>query len=84
MDESPNEASFRASPDGIIDPALREQPTADSAPRYPIPTDRLAAVEIPAIVENVDRAIKAFGRAPSLDHVGVSILTRRGQQIWLT
>jgi general transcription factor 3C polypeptide 5 (transcription factor C subunit 1) len=75
MDKSSNEASFPASPDGLIDPALREQLAANSAPRYSIPTDSLAAVEIPAIVENVDRAIKAFGRAPSLDHVGVSILT---------
>ncbi|POR31041.1 Transcription factor tau subunit sfc1 [Tolypocladium paradoxum] len=40
----------------------------DGAPRYPIPLRYLAAVEIPAVVENIDRAVKAFGRTPSLTH----------------
>lgn len=44
----------------------------DAAPRYPIPSRYLAAVEIPAVVENIDRAVKAFGRAPSLAHVSVA------------
>ncbi|KAG5942763.1 hypothetical protein E4U53_007168, partial [Claviceps sorghi] len=32
----------------------------DGAPRYRVAHRHLAAVEIPAVVENVDRAIKAF------------------------
>ena len=44
----------------------------DAAPRYPIPSRYLAAVEIPAVVENIDRAVKAFGRAPSLAHVSIN------------
>ncbi|KAH0497930.1 hypothetical protein TgHK011_005212 [Trichoderma gracile] len=39
------------------------------APRYVIPPRELTAVEIPAVVEDVDRAVRAFGRAPSLRHV---------------
>ncbi|KAJ4863993.1 RNA polymerase III transcription factor (TF)IIIC subunit domain-containing protein [Trichoderma breve] len=41
----------------------------DGAPRYAIPPRELTAVEIPAVVEDVDRAVKAFGRVPSLRHV---------------
>ncbi|KAG6014469.1 hypothetical protein E4U54_005262 [Claviceps lovelessii] len=41
----------------------------DGAPRYRIAHRHLAAVEIPAVVENVDRTIKAFGRNPTLAHV---------------
>ncbi|KOS17186.1 Transcription factor tau subunit sfc1 [Escovopsis weberi] len=41
----------------------------DGAPRYPIPHRDLSAVEIPAVVEDVDRAVKAFGRVPNLRHV---------------
>jgi hypothetical protein len=43
----------------------------DGAPRYPVASRDLSAVEIPAVVQNVDRAIKAFGRVPSLSHVSV-------------
>ena len=39
------------------------------APTYTIPSRKLSAVEIPAIVNDVDRAVSAFGRAPSLEHV---------------
>ncbi|KAL7811733.1 RNA polymerase III transcription factor IIIC subunit domain-containing protein [Trichoderma aethiopicum] len=39
------------------------------APRYVIPPRELTAVEIPAVVEDIDRAVRAFGRAPSLRHV---------------
>lgn len=38
------------------------------APRYSIPKRKLGAVEIPAIVNDVDRAVKAFGRVPTLNH----------------
>jgi hypothetical protein len=41
----------------------------DSAPRYTIPERVIGAVEIPAIVENPDRAVKTFGRHPHLQHV---------------
>lgn len=41
----------------------------DGAPRYPVASRDLSAVEIPAVVQNVDRAVKAFGRVPSLTHV---------------
>ncbi|EHK25977.1 uncharacterized protein TRIVIDRAFT_73413 [Trichoderma virens Gv29-8] len=41
----------------------------DGAPRYAIPSRELTAVEIPAVVEDIDRAVKAFGRAPSLRQV---------------
>lgn len=47
---------------------LDEDATTTTAPRYPIPRRRLAAVEVPAIVRNVDRAIKAFGRNSALPH----------------
>ena len=41
----------------------------DAAPRYQIPEREMGAVELPAIVHDVDRAIRAFGRVPSLAHV---------------
>lgn len=41
----------------------------DSAPRFTIPERVIGAVEIPAVVENPDRAVKAFGRVPNLQHV---------------
>ena len=43
----------------------------DGAPRYPIPSRDLAAVEVPAVVENIDLAVKAFGRVSSLTHVSL-------------
>lgn len=43
----------------------------NGAPRYSIPRRDLTAVEIPAVVENIDRAVRAFGRVPSLRHVSV-------------
>ncbi|EXU97841.1 RNA polymerase III transcription factor (TF)IIIC subunit [Metarhizium robertsii] len=45
------------------------QPEEEGAPRFRIPPRDLAAVEIPAVVENIDRAVKAFGRVPSLEHL---------------
>ena len=47
----------------------------DGAPKYTIPPRVLGAVEIPAVVENVDRAVKAFGRTPTFHQV--SELTSR-------
>ena len=41
------------------------------APKYTVPSRELTAVEIPAIVENPDRAVRAFGRVASLAHVSV-------------
>lgn len=51
---------------------------AQGAPRYPIPSRELGAVEVPALIQNVDRAVKAFGRVPDLSHVSASstLLTR--------
>lgn len=45
------------------------QEASEGAPRYSIPHRVLGAVEIPAVVENVDRAVKAFGRTPSFQQV---------------
>lgn len=45
--------------------------TENGAPRYAIPRRDLTAVEIPAVVENIDRAVRAFGRVPSLRHVSI-------------
>lgn len=46
--------------------------TSQGAPRYSIPLRQLSAVEVPAIINNIDRAVKAFGRAPTLRHVSTS------------
>lgn len=43
---------------------------AQNAPVYTIPNTEIAAVEIPAVVQDIDRAIKAFGRVSSFEHVG--------------
>ncbi|KAG6208044.1 hypothetical protein E4U50_003481 [Claviceps purpurea] len=50
-------------------PTQRLSGQDEGAPRYSIPQRHLSAVEIPAIVENVDRTIKAFGRNATLAHV---------------
>ena len=44
------------------------EPEAE-APRYAIPSRNLAAVEMPANVQNIDRAVKTFGRVSTLQHV---------------
>ena len=49
--------------------ALPGSQTDSGAPRYSIPHRKIGAVEIPAVVKNVDRAVKAFGRSGSLTHV---------------
>lgn len=46
------------------EPGIRQ-----GAPRYTIPARKLAAVEIPAVVQDVDRAVRAFGRVANLNHV---------------
>ncbi|KYK57272.1 Transcription factor IIIC, subunit 5 [Drechmeria coniospora] len=53
------------------DDVLADSPTLqdEGAPRYAVPSRYLAAVEIPAVVENIERAVNAFGRVPSLAHV---------------
>lgn len=50
---------------------LDEDALTPTAPRYSIPQRRLTAVEVPAVVQNVDRAIKAFGRNSALSHVSI-------------
>ncbi|KAJ3482169.1 hypothetical protein NLG97_g7639 [Lecanicillium saksenae] len=43
--------------------------TTQTAPTYTIPNKEIAAVEIPAVVQNIDRAVNAFGRMPSFEHL---------------
>ncbi|KAK6453180.1 hypothetical protein FP744_10009432 [Trichoderma asperellum] len=63
MDSGRQEAGEGAGSQGIARDA------ENGAPRYAIPQRELTAVEIPAVVENIDRAVRAFGRVPSLRHV---------------
>lgn len=49
--------------------ASEEPGTRQGAPRYAIPARKLAAVEVPAVVQDVDRAVRAFGRVANLNHV---------------
>ncbi|KAH7318186.1 RNA polymerase III transcription factor IIIC subunit-domain-containing protein [Stachybotrys elegans] len=51
------------------EPSPAKPSPEDSAPRYPIPLRALSAVEVPATVQNVDRAVRAFGKHPDLRHV---------------
>ena len=56
--------------------AVGHTPPADrGAPRYLIARREFGAVEIPAVVQNVDRAVQAFGRVPSLEHVSADLPT---------
>lgn len=48
---------------------LQNAPATRGAPIYTIPSRDLSAVEVPAVVNDVDRAMRAFGRAPSLENV---------------
>lgn len=75
MGSSSSESSYRdSSPEDIQDdnqePINPGPAPSDIAPKYTVPSRILGAVEIPAIVNDVDRAVKAFGRVPSLQHVG--------------
>lgn len=77
MDEdSSDENGYESLDDTLIENGHEErtdEPTnTDSASRYTVPTRIVGAVEIPAVVENVDRAVKAFGRVPNLQHVNTS------------
>lgn len=57
-------------PIAIEDPGVNAAENAN-APRYEVPSRDLGAVEFPAIIHDVDRALRAFGRVPSLSHVSV-------------
>jgi hypothetical protein len=64
---------------GLIDEVTHQTERREGgAPIYPIPTWPIGAVELPAIVQNIDRAEKALGRV-SLDwnEVRNSLLTAR-------
>ncbi|KAM3470148.1 hypothetical protein MY5147_006585 [Beauveria neobassiana] len=50
-------------------PSSTRDASSQNAPIYIIPNRKIAAVEIPAVVQNIDRAISAFGRVPSFEHV---------------
>ncbi|KAH7246413.1 RNA polymerase III transcription factor IIIC subunit-domain-containing protein [Fusarium tricinctum] len=74
MDEdSSDENGYESLDDTLIENGQEERTDeplhTDSASRYTVPTRIVGAVEIPAVVENVDRAVKAFGRVPNLQHV---------------
>jgi hypothetical protein len=74
MDEdSSDENGYESLDDTLIENGHEERTDepihTDSASRYTVPTRIVGAVEIPAVVENADRAVKAFGRVPNLQHV---------------
>ncbi|TQV90909.1 RNA polymerase III transcription factor subunit [Cordyceps javanica] len=64
---SPSNDSTPSSP--APGPSSTRNAPASRAPTYTIPNTEIAAVEIPAVVQNIDRAISAFGRVSSFDHV---------------
>ncbi|CAM1507932.1 Fc.00g047800.m01.CDS01 [Cosmosporella sp. VM-42] len=75
MDPSSDEEDYIADSPGpeeedVVDDEDNSSVSApnDGAPRYTIPARALGAVEIPAVVENVDRAVNAFGRVPTFQH----------------
>lgn len=49
------------------------QAFTQGAPRYVVPHRDLAAVEFPAVIQDVDRAVKTFGRLPTLQHVSLDL-----------
>lgn len=57
-------------------PSSTRDASSQNAPIYIIPNRKIAAVEIPAVVQNIDRAISAFGRVPSFEHVRFSVVLR--------
>ncbi|KAF4990400.1 hypothetical protein FGRMN_8535 [Fusarium graminum] len=74
MDEdSSDENGYDSLDDTVIENGHEENTNEplhpESASRYIVPTRVVGAVEIPAVVENVDRAVKAFGRVPNLQHI---------------
>ncbi|KAK8149909.1 tau 95 subunit of transcription factor TFIIIC [Beauveria asiatica] len=63
-------ASDCSLPDSTVPgPSSTRDTSSQNAPIYIIPNRKIAAVEIPAVVQNIDRAISAFGRVPSFEHV---------------
>ncbi|GAO16963.1 uncharacterized protein UV8b_06668 [Ustilaginoidea virens] len=66
MEWSPEDESALPSNTGASEVGSRGE---QGAPRFRIPARELTAVEIPAVVENLDRAVRAFGRVPTLAHV---------------
>ncbi|KAI8657875.1 hypothetical protein NCS57_01167100 [Fusarium keratoplasticum] len=73
IDQSSDENGYESLDDDQSRREIRVErparPAPESAPKYTVPARVLGAVEIPAVVENVDRAVKAFGRVPNLQHV---------------
>lgn len=45
---------------------------ASTAPILTVPARAFGAVEIPMVIQNMDRAMRAFGRAPVFDSVSSS------------
>lgn len=56
-------------------PSSRRDTATQNAPTYTVPNTNIAAVEIPAVVQNIERAISAFGRVSSFDHVSYVFLS---------
>lgn len=77
IDQSSDENGYESLDDDQSRREIRVErparPAPESAPKYTVPARVLGAVEIPAVVENVDRAVKAFGRVPNLQHVRDSL-----------
>jgi hypothetical protein len=51
------------------------RPPQETAPKYPIPQRRIGAVEVPMIVINTDRGVKAFGNLQGFQQVSLSSVT---------
>lgn len=68
-DSPEDESAAQSVHETVQDETVQDQVPSDCAPRYAIPLRDLAAVEVPAVVENIDRTVMAFGRLPSLSHV---------------
>lgn len=64
-----SEQSIPLSLEAGLGSAHRPAPQNQNAPTYSIPNRDIAAVEIPAVVKNIDRTVAAFGRVSSFDHV---------------
>jgi general transcription factor 3C polypeptide 5 (transcription factor C subunit 1) len=74
MNSSSDETPYRDSSPEDVQDENDQEPIAgpappDMAPKYTVPNRILGAVEIPAVVNDVDRAVQAFGRVSSLQHV---------------
>lgn len=67
MNMAPNPHDSLVQPSSQDDIDIDEEQTM--APRYEIPDRIVSAIEVPANIQNADRAIKALGRASNLSHV---------------